>query len=558
MSEDKRREYYKRIRIIVGNHFQKVEVLAFNAPFVSKALELLVSCGLLSISFFNSHKTTNFFSEYLGCDSGDDASRIIAMNFKKHNLFENRWKFKFGGEVGGKPALVIGGGSRSQCLQAYGAAKLAGVPAVIGMILKNGISLISVVYPDERFPFEEIDFETVDIDLNSYFSWVDLSNQMANACRAILLEGTNWQRDDVCSLLNQHKTTIVSEHPSWPWSSKYIDLEDPDEKEWLVQVIDSTKLERAKVDLSGKTVLIVGLGSLGSVIAKHYQIAGANVVGIDGKKVSLYNPIRQIYSTAMIGVQKAYALPQILAADSGGKFSFLEDHREITYIGDQIFTGINTLIPDSKIGSNMFSEILDENSPDLIIFATANSAEFRMAKLARERNIAHIQCSCYPRARWYRNIVVNGSEGPCYGCLHGQLYTGVSPTLTEEQIAAYSLGDKSIDAEPATMIDTARCADSVARIGLHLMASRKNFPDWLSFMLEKELTYLIGGNSAEFRPEGDGWTNGVETPGGAAWYGVKNVMGYDYERNKTCIYCGKVYDVKFLRTSQKKQGGEIE
>ena len=290
-----------------------------------------------------------------------------------------------------------------------------------------------------------------------------------------------------------------------------------------------------------------------SVIALGYNFDqfGARIVGIDGKEVSVYNPVRQIYSTADIGVPKAFALARMLVGrtvedckmDARGRTArfFCNDGR--------IFVGIREEMEDSRAGAARFDEILGTYAPDLVVLTTAHPAEFRMADAARKRGIPHIVGRCYARARWFEITAVDAvNRTPCFGCLQGHLYTGAPPTLTDEELARYEPQQASalVQGEPATRIETARCADIISRAGMEfLKPSLDARSEWFSRMVAEERNCLIGGNYAEYN-NGD-WTYGVESPGGVALYGVINFIGSETEQEKTCLYCARTHQVLIHR-----------
>lgn len=557
MENEKRDEYYARIERITGNLLFEKTVGIFNAPFVSKAVELLASCGVLGFNYCNTSNANHFYARVWGMPEAAEFEDMLSCKLKEHNQFEDRWRFSYKSVIENQQ-VIIAGGIASQQRQAYLKGRKKNIPVVLGALFANGTSAVSVVWPGQVFPFAACADQIVEVDEYRYFDWVDLNNQMANIVKAILLEGTAWERGDIMSLLYSGKRTLLLAHPEWPWVSRYVDMTCEQEYQWFLNIVTAREKFSRQGGIAGKTILIVGLGSLGSIAADHFRILGCTVIGIDGKEISIHNPVRQLYGTARIGQSKAFALAQMLGVSSAvtmydalGICPTIETSSRIeVQRKGRKFIGIRADVFDSREGSAFFQGVLDEFAPDLVILATSHQAEYRMADLCREKNIPHIIGRCYNRARWFEITNVDGQKGPCFGCLQGHLYKGVQPSLTEEQLARYDISaddENALQAEPATRVDTARCADSLSRFALQFLQEKNSRAAWFSRMLEEERTCMIGGNCAEYNAEMSDWSFGVLTPGGTALYGVINFIGSEQEEIKTCIYCGKSHEVLIKR-----------
>lgn len=562
MNNSNREEYYARIEKITGNHLLEKTIGVYNAPFVSKAIELLASCGVLGYNFWTLSDMREFYAQVWAMKLEGKFEHMFAEILSDHNQYEDRWRFYFEGIEAGEQ-LMIAGGTFGDCQRAYADACEKNIPVILGALFANGTSAISVVWPGQSFPFTACKEHLVEASEQRYFDWIDLSNQMVNIAKAILLEGTEWERSDIMSLLRSGKTTLLMAHPEWPWVSRYVDIMNEQDGQWFLDIVTSKFNANEQATIQGKTVLIVGLGSLGSVAGDHFRMLGCNVIGIDGKDVSIHNPVRQLYGTEHIGDDKAFALASILGKNYAAGLAYLpgicgisatKDGNRMIYerSGARKFVGIKSDVCDSRDGSEFFRTILDEFQPDLVVLATAHPAEYRMADLCRQKNIPHVIGRCYNRARWFEITSVDGESGPCFGCLQGHLYKGAQPSLTEEQLARYDMaGDEAnkVQAEPATRVDTARCADSMARFSFQLLQDKAHQAPWFARMLQEERTCMIGGNYAERNIASGEWSFGVTSPGGVALYGVINFVGSETEETKTCIYCGKTHEVLIKRRS---------
>ena len=553
-----RDEYYKRVLPIVGTHLNHMGIQVYDLPFLSKAVELLISCGALQFGFSDlSTPEPDIIHRVWGINQDSPFTDTFVRRMKSHNEFEDRFQLSSG--LLTLPSIVLGGGTLEMCHTAYERGAQTGVPTVCGMLLKGGCSIITVMMPDESYPWSNLPLDPEFDIQRSYLDWIDLNNQVAHIAKAVLLIGTSREPEDTTALLKSGKTTVLVNHPSWPWVSRYGNLHDGGELAWLTSAIETARGQeiqkyRDAPMLSEKTVMIVGIGSLGSLIAEHFRNLDANIMGIDGKDVSLHNPVRQLYPTSAIGQKKAFALAKLLAEQGGEcQIDRQTDHLIVSKQGGQFFWGEIEEIPDSADGRDRFVALLSMLSPDLVVLTTAHPAEFRMADELRKQDIPHVIGRCYPRARWFEATVVDGENGPCFGCLQGHLYTGILPSLTEEELARYeeSSGEEEesgmLDAEPATRVDTSHCADAVTRLGLQLLTPSEQRAEWFRRMLREERPCLIGGNHAEYQQEQDGWSFGITTPGTAKLFGVINFVGSETQSTTQCLYCGKIHNILIHR-----------
>ncbi|MDO8669516.1 MAG: hypothetical protein Q7K65_04440 [Candidatus Buchananbacteria bacterium] len=561
---DKRNQYYARVSKIVGNALEQQRISVFGYTHLAKAVELLASCGAFNFNLaqINDDEVVDFWQMVynLGFTANNKQGFEISQYhlwlqsyLASHNEFEDRWQFSHD-DPAYRPTIVIGAGSIMNCQRAYEEAQIKNAPLVIGIILNNGLVLASVVMPGDEFPWWELKLDIDNNKINRYCDSIDLNNQIANLAKAVMLLKTPWERKDISDLISRGKKDVLLAHPSWPWTAKYLNLKDETDLRWLESVMPKIFIKE-KESLVGKNILIVGLGSLGSLLADHFRVLGANIIGIDSKDISIFNPIRQLYPTSMIGRQKAHALPMLLAQKvfMGDELPWPKPDKEVfqTGFGLQQFIGLNAYIEDDHRGQRKFEAVVKTFNPDLAILTTANPAEFRMANILRQNNIPHIIGRCYPRARWFEATYIDGQNGPCFGCLQGHLYKGAVPTLTEEQMAAYDPQaqipeEGMLQAEPATRIDTSRCCDTILRLSIQALNDEEKRAGWFSKMILQKRPCLIGGNTAELQADGQ-WSFDITAPGGAALYGVINFVGSETETTKECLYCGQVNEVLIHR-----------
>jgi hypothetical protein len=337
------------------------------------------------------------------------------------------------------------------------------------------------------------------------FDCADILNQSAAMVRDVLLNGDT-AKDSV----------VLMGHERWPWWKRTYDRNDAD-RVLLDPAVEAMKSVAAV--RRGK-ILIVGCGSLGSVAAIRLAPLVETLVLCDPERVAVENPVRQAFSIEDIGQFKAEALA-----------------RRCCRFGAKA-RGIVRLEEDSENGARAFEALIEIEEPDLVILTTGTAAEFMAASVLRRRKIAHVAARCYARARYFEIIAVDGARGPCFHCLREQLHMGSSPSLTPEQKARYDPDYRpgELNAEPATILESGRCADVLARIAFELMKCDAERPDWLRKTLLQSRNCFIGSNHAE-QDESGRWAYGLHAPGKVTTYGAEDIAGArsgDY-----CSECGR-------------------
>lgn len=327
----------------------------------------------------------------------------------------------------------------------------------------------------------------------NYFNYFDLSNQLSKYVIAKLLKGTPFEQAEVSGFLEQHKTLYFG-NKDWCW---YPSVQ---KKPTVLEEIVKTE----------KTVLVIGCGSLGSVFAKNLAPLVSKIVLADAKKVSIFNPVRQAYRTNQIGCKKVKALAKNL--DKGVKVVSLAKNYTFENIEE-------------------FKLLLAEHKPDLVVLATATTDEYYLAEVLWNRKIPHLSIRCYPRAKWFEVIFVKPDETPCFACVRGSIYTGFSPTLTPEQEARYdpNFDPSVLDSEPATKIDSARCADVATRVAYEFLREKPS--KWFSTLIKAQKNCLIGSNRVE--KVNDDFCYGLSLVGQVVAYGLDDLKNTE----KECLFC---------------------
>jgi hypothetical protein len=227
-------------------------------------------------------------------------------------------------------------------------------------------------------------------------------------------------------------------------------------------------------------LLIAGLGSLGSVAAMHLAPHSLGMVIVDPDQVDAYNPVRQAYPLASVGQPKAQAL-----------------RRRLLKAGAQQVIPLQTALTDER----QVIDLIERHVITAALVVTGTAADYAIARALRARDVPHLVGRCYPRARYWEAILVDGRRGPGLGNLRGHMHLGPSPPPTPEQIAAYSDAG-ALEAEPATLIESGWAAAWLARLAAQFMAPPGLRERWFLELLASERTCLVGGVGVEPTPDG--------------------------------------------------------
>ncbi|MCZ7644953.1 MAG: ThiF family adenylyltransferase [Planctomycetota bacterium] len=353
------------------------------------------------------------------------------------------------------------------------------------------------------------------------FDRADALNRAAALVRASLLRGAACEPAEVARFLEgRARPALLLGHARWPWWLRVFEREDADA--WLASNLAAPASRPQEPAARRGRVLVIGCGSLGSVAALRLA-PRVEALGLsDPETVSIENPVRQAFEVAEVGQPKAEALARRVEALGARAEAFVRAEE------------------DSPAGAEAFAAFVDRFKPDLAVLATGTGAEYAMARVLRERGIPHAAGRCYARARYFEVILVDGSNGPCFHCLREQVHTGPAPSLTPEQAARYDPDYRpgELNAEPASAIESGRCAEVLARAAWELLKPPDARPEWLRATLEQRRTCLLGANHAEF-DAATGWAYGLDAPGKVATYGVEDIAGA--RPGERCEVCGQAW-----------------
>ena len=170
------------------------------------------------------------------------------------------------------------------------------------------------------------------------WDWLTSAPLCAGLARAMLLRHTPHARADLAELWAANRRVLSFGEASDPLTPNWLTLDE------ALSRLGKTNHEipapfRTPIARRGR-MLIAGLGSLGSVAARHLVASSRGLVMADPDRVDRYNPVRQAYPVAAIGQPKAQALRNTLlaagAADVIALDTALVEEQEIVKLDYQL------------------------------------------------------------------------------------------------------------------------------------------------------------------------------------------------------------------------------
>ena len=240
------------------------------------------------------------------------------------------------------------------------------------------------------------------------------------------------------------------------------------------------------------TLLVAGVGSLGSVAGQQLAPWVERLVLVDPDCVELTNLVRQAYSYEQIGAAKAVALAQTIHAA----------HPHVL-----CDAGVDRLHDEEQV-----ARLINRYGITAALVTTGTHADFAIGRALRDRGIPHVVGRCYGRARFWEGIVVDGERGPSYEEMRRGVAAGPTPAPTPEEVAAYGAVGELV-AEPATAMETGWAAMWLARLTQQMMMPRTLREGWLLARLAAGANCFIGGVVVEKGEGENGAAYGVDVAG---------------------------------------------
>ncbi|HWQ13802.1 MAG TPA: ThiF family adenylyltransferase [Roseiflexaceae bacterium] len=407
------------------------------------------------------------------------------------------------------PDLVLAAGDVSSLRLAFTAAASAGIPALLIAPPASGAPCRALILlsPGEAEAAAVWLGEALGAGRSAAsWDWITAAPLLAGLARAILLRGTPFARPDLEALWARgvRAVAIGGAHPfDITWAAapsalharrKRMGFRDgevrPDPPPFITP------------EARRGTLLVAGLGSLGSVAAEHLAPHVAALVLADPDRVDAYNPVRQAYRVADVGRPKAHALRDHLME----RWTSREATQRLS-----AQSAIPVVALDlACTGERQVAELVERHGITAALVVTGAEADFAIARALRALDVPHVVGRCYPRARYWEAVVVDGRRGPALDDIRGRVVPGPAAPLTPEQRAAYSQ-DGALEAEPATLVESGWAAAWLARIAAQLLAPAGLRERWLLEVLGAGRTCLVGGVGVEHTEHGPAY--GVALPG---------------------------------------------
>jgi len=275
-------------------------------------------------------------------------------------------------------------------------------------------------------------------------------------------------------------------------------------------------------DLTCRHILVVGCGSIGSEVVRLLHAQGAHFTLIDNGKVTIFNPIRQWFGSREIGRRKVH----VLARRFPGRVK-----RAVSMKAGQATMA-------------RLEEILDGAVFDGALLGAGTHDHGVVSSALVKRGIPHVASCCYPRARFFENIVVDTQRNtPCLHCYRGSVFLDppATPPMDDELAQAIyaPISDQErarlyvdLVAEPATRIETGRAAQVAAMLLAELVCGHP--APWMQRLLDEKTTCLVGGNTVEQFADGS-HAYGIRHAGQVIRLGLEDMAA----ASPACVACGR-------------------
>jgi len=554
-----RQDYFDRVRPVVGQGLLRRKLAVWDLGHGYLAAEALARTGLTSQVWFDDGPPRGAVVRSLGRQLSACASRGEALLCfcRDHNEWETDWDLTTAPPELDRLRACLGGTSRPDLLLARGgegageiaaAAVEAGVPLVMTFVpAASSATAVQVVWlPEARCSAEAVvqacrRLEALPLlDLDRHENHIDgleaRSMALGLAWWILLRAGGATRADLELPIVEQGRCLVVRGQPSWPWAARFLSAGRGLDA-LLAELGRGGVRYRPPPDLlRGQRLLVLGLGTASLLCAEAHLVA-RRIVLVDGKEVSPYNPVRQVYGTRHVGRPKAEALAEILRdrLDPTTQWTAGQEG-DVRYVssGTQSIGAVRLHLtaadPDSE---ERFGVLLDQVQPTMAIVGMGRTRDdnFLATSELRRRGIRHITPSAFPGVTHFKHILTDGSLGPCYDCLQGHLMVdaGPGPTLTEAQRELFYGGT-----QPATLAETYPSAHSLLRLVHDLALPRGARPPYLLAELAAERACFVGANRAERTADGE-WLYGVDQPFSLVTYGVEDLAaGTGAERPCSC------------------------
>lgn len=482
--------HFARVTPIVGRSLRRMRVALLGLPVAAPLVTHLAACGV---------------GRWLWGDPGDGSpDELRAQLVAQHGsslarrarvLPRDEWATAVRCDP---PNLIIAVGEAVDRRLARDTAVAASVPALlVALSCAPYVCQAIGVFPGDDLPRVAGPLHPrTPVPSLSPWHWATAAPLCAGLARAMLLRDTPFRRVDLEELWRDGARVLTVGGNADPfkvhWSAPGESLPHPPAPGGRAPFFHTPLARRG-------TLLIAGLGSLGSVAALHLLPHAARMVIADPDRVDACNPVRQAYPLVAVGQPKARTLREGLLA-----------------AGVENVVALDAALTDEQ----GVIECIERHAVTAALVVTGTAADFAIARALRACDVPHVVGRCYPRARYWEAILVDGQRGPALSDLRAHLPLGPLPAPTPEQQAAYSDAG-ALEAEPATLVESGWAAAWMARFVAQLLAPLGLRERWLLDLLAAQRTCIIGGVGVERTAEGPAY--GVALPGAIRAWGRSGI-----------------------------------
>ncbi len=545
-------EYYDRVRPLLGEAFFQSEVCVWGLDFGYLAAEALARTGIKRQVWFDSGDASRALCRSLGWQhQGRPQAEALRDHCQAHNTLETDWsldclpmelaglKRRFAADP---PDLLLARG-RDHSGEVARVALDHGVPMVMTFTpATSPVGCVHVVWvPGSAADPEAVISACEELaalprrDLNQaaeHLEGIEARSMALSLAKWILLRGGPDSRPDLEEpLVERGRFLILRGTPEWPWAVR----STRPSSGIIPRLRGHAKSYRPPLSLvPERRLLVLGLGTA-SLMCAEAGLLFDQMVFVDCKDVSRFNPVRQIYSTSDVGQPKPETMVRILSRrlDPGAQWDTTEEGAITwTRTASRALGAVNLQLREgSRKSADAFRALLELFKPTMAVVGMGRSKDDNFCATAelRRRGILHITPTAFPSVTHFKHIVTDGDQGPCYDCLQGHLPLdgGAGPTLQPEAREMFYGGT-----QPATLVETYPSAHSLLRLVHDLSLPRPARPVYLMRELAAERNCFVGSNRVEHTDSG--WLYGLDQPFSMVTYGVSDLVGDAAKRRCSC------------------------
>ena len=554
-------DYFQRVRSLLGQRFFEARVAVWDLEFGYLAAEALARTGIRHQDWFDSGTAGGALCRSLGWQlAGQPRGEALARRCEAHNAGQSGWDLSRheqqlpalqatldrtppqlllarGGADAGAVAraavdraipLVISFTPEASPAGVINVVWLPGSAADPGQVVRTCEELGQVASRDTDDPQNHVD----DLEARS---------MALGLAKWILLRGARGSDDDggpafrpdlEVPIVQRGRAVVIRGAPVWPWA---VGFTRPGPGV-LSRLRGGQRYRPPLTLIPQQRLLVLGLGTA-SLLCAEAGLLFDQMVFVDCKEVSPYNPVRQVYGTEHVGRAKPEALVEIMRqrADPGASWEATEAGPAGARMWRTSSRALGAmdlrLRQDDGDSVERFGQLLEEFRPTMVVVGMGRSKDdnFTATYELRRRGIPHITPTAFPAVTHFKHILTEGSGGPCYDCLQGHLPLdgGAGPTLDPEVRELFYGGT-----QPATLAETLPSAHSLLRLTQDLSLPGPARPVYLMRELADERNCFVGSNQAELASSG--WLYGVDQPFSMVTFGVRDLVGAAARRRCSC------------------------